>query len=91
MTLDLEALETSFDLVAPHGDELMDEFYSRLFATAPSVRPLFPTDMQRQKVMLLGALHSATSTPSSPSCESSARDTSRTVPGPSTTRSSAPL
>jgi hypothetical protein len=24
--MDLEALETSFDLVAPRGDELMDEF-----------------------------------------------------------------
>jgi hemoglobin-like flavoprotein len=56
MSLDLEALETSFDLVAPRGDELMDEFYSRLFAAAPSVRPLFPVDMARQKVMLLGAL-----------------------------------
>jgi hemoglobin-like flavoprotein len=56
MTLDLEALETSFDLVAPRVDELMDEFYSRLFAAAPAVRPLFPTDMQRQKTMLLGAL-----------------------------------
>ena len=56
MSLDLEALETSFDLVAPRGDELMDEFYSRLFAAAPSVRPLFPDDMGRQKVMLLGAL-----------------------------------
>lgn len=56
MSLDLEALETSFDLVAPRGDELMDEFYSRLFAAAPAVRPLFPTDMKRQKTMLLGAL-----------------------------------
>jgi nitric oxide dioxygenase len=56
MSLDVEALETSFDLVAPHGDELMDEFYSRLFAAAPAARPLFPTDMKRQKVMLLGAL-----------------------------------
>ena len=56
MSLDLEALETSFDLVAPHGDELMDEFYSRLFAAAPAVRPLFPDDMRRQKTMLLGAL-----------------------------------
>ncbi len=56
MSLDLQALETSFDLVAPRGDELMDEFYSRLFAAAPAVRPLFPDDMQRQKTMLLGAL-----------------------------------
>jgi methyl-accepting chemotaxis protein len=56
MTLDLEALETSFDLVAPRGEELMDEFYTRLFAAAPAVRPLFPTDLTRQKTMLLGAL-----------------------------------
>jgi hemoglobin-like flavoprotein len=56
MPLNLEALETSFDLVAPHGDELMDEFYSRLFAAAPGVKPLFPVDMRRQKTMLLGAL-----------------------------------
>src|SRR5213596_4227637 len=56
MTLDLDALETSFDLVAPRGDELMDEFYSRLFAAAPAVRPLFPDDMRKQKTMLLGAL-----------------------------------
>jgi hemoglobin-like flavoprotein len=56
MSLDLDALETSFDLVAPRGDELMDEFYDRLFAAAPAVRPLFPTDMKRQKTMLLGAL-----------------------------------
>jgi hemoglobin-like flavoprotein len=54
--MNLNALETSFDLVAPRGDELMDEFYSRLFAAAPAVKPLFPADMKRQKVMLLGAL-----------------------------------
>ena len=56
MSLDLEALETSFDLVAPRGDELMDEFYARLFTAAPSVRPLFPSDMKAQKTMLLSAL-----------------------------------
>src|SRR5919109_5370879 len=54
--MNLHALETSFDLVAPRGDELMDEFYTRLFAAAPAVRPLFPSDMKRQKVMLRGAL-----------------------------------
>ena len=56
MSLDLEALETSFDLVAPRGDELMNVFYARLFATAPSVRTLFPRDMATQKTMLLSAL-----------------------------------
>src|SRR5947207_6502055 len=57
MTLNLEALETSFDLVAPRGDELMDVFYARLFAAAPAVKPLFAgADMRKQKTMLLGAL-----------------------------------
>ena len=56
MSLDIDILETSFDLIAPRGDELMDEFYSRLFEAAPAVRPLFPDDMAKQKAMLLGAL-----------------------------------
>ena len=41
MTLDLEALETSFDLIAPRGDELMDVFYAGVFEAAPAVKPLF--------------------------------------------------
>jgi hemoglobin-like flavoprotein len=57
MSLDLEALEASFDLIAPQGDALMDTFYTRLFDTAPAVKPLFAnTDLRRQKGMLLGAL-----------------------------------
>ena len=57
MTLNLDALETSFDHIAPRGDELMDVFYTRLFAAAPSVKPLFAgTDLRRQKAMLLAAL-----------------------------------
>jgi hemoglobin-like flavoprotein len=57
MQLDLEALEASFDLVAPEGDRLMDIFYARLFAAAPAVKPLFDgTDLARQKRMLLAAL-----------------------------------
>jgi hemoglobin-like flavoprotein len=57
MSLDLQALETSFDLVAPRGTELMDAFYRRLFAAAPAVRPLFAgTDLRKQKTMLLRLL-----------------------------------
>src|SRR5215208_7593268 len=57
MALDLPALEESFDLIAPRGDDLMDVFYARLFAAAPAVEPLFAgTDLRRQKGMLLGAL-----------------------------------
>ena len=49
--------KTSFDLVAPQGDALMDTFYARLFGAAPAVKPLFAgTDLRRQKTMLLGAL-----------------------------------
>jgi methyl-accepting chemotaxis protein len=57
MNLDLEALETSFDRLAPRGDELMDIFYGRLFAAAPAVKPLFAgTDLRKQKMMLLRVL-----------------------------------
>jgi hemoglobin-like flavoprotein len=57
MELDVPALEASFDLVAPHGEQLMDEFYTRLFETAPAVVPLFAaTDLQRQKAKLLRTL-----------------------------------
>jgi hemoglobin-like flavoprotein len=57
MDLNLEALEESFDAIAPRGDELMDEFYGRLFEAAPAVKPRFAgTDMRRQKAMLLSAL-----------------------------------
>ena len=57
MALDIDALETSFDLVAGRGDALADAFYRRLFAAAPSVEPLFAdTDMLRQKAMLLATL-----------------------------------
>lgn len=55
--MNLAALETSFDLVAPHGDELMDRFYADLFEAAPAVIPLFAnSDMTRQRQMLLSAL-----------------------------------
>jgi hemoglobin-like flavoprotein len=57
MELNAAALETSFDLVAPHGEQLMDEFYARLFDTAPAVAPLFAaTDLQHQKTKLLSTL-----------------------------------
>jgi hemoglobin-like flavoprotein len=57
MTLDVDALETSFDLIAPRGEELMDTFYVRLFAAAPAVVPLFAgADMSRQKSKLLATL-----------------------------------
>jgi hemoglobin-like flavoprotein len=57
MAVDVETLEESFDLVAPHGDELMRKFYDRLFEVAPSVQPLFAdVDMERQRQALLDML-----------------------------------
>jgi hemoglobin-like flavoprotein len=57
MDLNIDALEASFDHVAPRSDELMDVFYARLFDVAPAVRPLFAgVDLKRQKGMLLAAL-----------------------------------
>jgi hemoglobin-like flavoprotein len=57
MTLQLETLETSFDLIAPRGEELVDVFYARLFETAPAVKPLFANgDLDKQKAMLLATL-----------------------------------
>ena len=57
MAIDVELLEESFDLVAPHGDELMRVFYANLFEAAPSVEPLFAqVDMDRQRQALLNML-----------------------------------
>jgi hypothetical protein len=38
MTLDVDALESSFDLIAPRGEELVDEFYRRMSAQQPCCR-----------------------------------------------------
>ena len=57
MALDVETLESSFDLVAPQGNELVARFYTRLFETAPEVKPLFDrVDMARQQQSLLNTL-----------------------------------
>lgn len=56
MALDIKSLETSFDAIAPRGEELVEDFYSRLFTAAPQLRNLFPDDMTRQRAMLLAAL-----------------------------------
>ena len=54
--LNVELLESSFELLAPQGEQLVERFYERLFETAPVFRSLFPDDMERQKRALLGAL-----------------------------------
>jgi hemoglobin-like flavoprotein len=57
MPLDIDALETSFDLIAPRGDELVDLYYARLFEVAPCLEPLFAdTDIRRHRAMVLATL-----------------------------------
>jgi len=57
MSLDLEALETSFDMVAPRGADVVRLTYTRLFAAAPAVRQLFAgTDMERHQTVVLRTL-----------------------------------
>jgi len=57
MHLNTDALETSFDQIAPRGAELMDVFYRRLFVVAPSMLPLFlGLDLERLKGKLLAQL-----------------------------------
>ncbi|MEX0783584.1 MAG: globin family protein [Dehalococcoidia bacterium] len=55
-TRQLELIESSFALLAPRGDELVESFYARLFEVAPAVRSMFPDYMAGQKRALLGAL-----------------------------------
>ncbi|RDH84680.1 MAG: methyl-accepting chemotaxis protein [endosymbiont of Galathealinum brachiosum] len=55
--LDVETLETSFNLLAPRGDELVRRFYDELFIRAPAVRPMFDhTTPAEQQKKLLAAL-----------------------------------
>jgi hemoglobin-like flavoprotein len=56
MTLDIDSLETSFDAIAPRGDEVVEDFYNRIFATAPALRALFPDDMTHHRTMVLATL-----------------------------------
>ena len=52
----IERLESSFNLLAPRGPELVDRFYAHLFSKHPALRPMFPSDMSAQKKKLLASL-----------------------------------
>ena len=57
MSLNVELLEQSFELVKPKADSLVDTFYNNLFTDYPAAKPLFThTDMDKQKQQLKGAL-----------------------------------
>jgi hemoglobin-like flavoprotein len=55
--LPIEALESSFQEIAPRGEAFVAAFYDRLFFQFPQTRAFFTkTDMKEQKKQLLGAL-----------------------------------
>ena len=57
MALQIELLESSFQTLAPQGEEFVAAFYERLFTQFPQTRAFFTsTDMKEQKKKLLGAL-----------------------------------
>ena len=50
---DIMLVRQTFDLVVPIAGVAADLFYERLFYMAPSLRPMFPTDMRDQKRKLM--------------------------------------
>ena len=57
MTLNVELLEQSFELVKPKADDFVASFYNNLFTDYPAAKPLFEhSNMAAQQQMLKGAL-----------------------------------
>ncbi len=57
MALQIELLETSFQMIAPRGEAFVTAFYERLFTNYPQTRAFFAsTNMKEQRKKLLGAL-----------------------------------
>ena len=54
--IDTARLQTSWDLVAQHGDQVPLFFYSTLFVTYPHTRDMFPLSMEGQRDKLVTAL-----------------------------------
>lgn len=52
----LQAIESSFQLLAPRGEELVQRFYGMLFSRHPKLRGMFPKDMTNQKQKLLSSI-----------------------------------
>jgi hemoglobin-like flavoprotein len=57
VTLPIDLLEESFDLVVARGDDLTTEFYRRVFARGPQLQELFRhVPMSLQKIKFIGTL-----------------------------------
>ena len=56
---DIALVRASFAQVVPIQDTAADLFYDRLFAIAPKLRELFPTDLREQKRKLMQTIATA--------------------------------
>lgn len=57
LPFDVALVETTFEALAPHGDQIVETFYDLLLERHPGVAPLFEgVDMQKQRGKLLSAL-----------------------------------
>ena len=52
-------VQASFARVVPMQDTAANDFYGRLFAIAPSLRELFPSDLRDQKRKLMQMIATA--------------------------------
>ena len=52
----VKLVQESFARVAPIADQAAAIFYDRLFAVAPQVKAMFPTDMTEQRKKLMATL-----------------------------------
>ena len=53
----IELVENTFEKLAPHGEELVEKFYSTLFSRYPDVKPMFAhLDQKEQQKKLLSSL-----------------------------------
>jgi hemoglobin-like flavoprotein len=60
MSIDVHAIRSSFELVKPIADQVVNLFYEILFTDYPAAKPLFAqVDMPKQKRALIGSLVTA--------------------------------
>lgn len=63
LPFDVALVETTFEALAPHGEQIVETFYERLLEQRPGVAPLFEgVDMQKQRAKLLSALATVVAT-----------------------------
>jgi len=55
-TRQIHLVQKTFEMILPIADTVAFLFYEHFFTLAPSVRPMFPTDMAAQRIKLVETL-----------------------------------